>query len=89
MALTIKTVTLFATLGVLLLFFFPVSFGSFQSTHGPTTALRAIQAIQGIFAALSSAALISLLVGNTVLRLAQDAVQIPEYRGQSLSCLRC
>ncbi len=40
-------------LTVLLLFLFPLQFGSFTQTHGPTTALRAFAAAQAVFAAMA------------------------------------
>ncbi len=38
---------------VLMLFLFPLHWGSFTQTHGPTTALRALMAAQNLLAAIA------------------------------------
>ena len=40
-------------LTVLLLFLFPLHWGSFTQTHGPTTAMRALVSAQCLFAAMA------------------------------------
>lgn len=40
-------------LTVLLLFLFPLHWGSFTQTHGPTTAMRGLAAAQCLFAAMA------------------------------------
>jgi len=86
---SLKTVTLLAALGILLLFFFPASFGSFTSTHGPTTALRAMNAIRSLFAALASKAICALLASSSLLFVAQFTLLNSQRNTSQVVCLRC
>jgi len=49
---------------VLLMFFFPLPHGNFQSTHGPTTALRARRGVLTLVFSILNAALQILAVLN-------------------------
>ncbi len=53
-------------LTVIMLFLFPLQFGSFTQTHGPTTALRALTAAQVLFATMAFC--VSLTFSPIVLR---------------------
>lgn len=46
-----------AVVCVLLMFFFPLPQGNFQSTHGPVTALRSMRALLMLLFSMMSAAL--------------------------------
>jgi hypothetical protein len=46
-------------LTVLLLFLFPLHFGSFTQTHGPTTAMRALMAAQMLFTVIALSATVA------------------------------
>lgn len=47
---------------VILLFLFPLQFGSFTQTHGPTTVLRALAFAQAVLAMMALAASAALTV---------------------------
>ena len=53
-----RCIGLSAIVCVLLLFFFPLAHGSFQSTHGPVTALRSKRSLLLLFLAIVQAALL-------------------------------
>lgn len=75
-------------LTVLLLFLFPLQWGSFTQTHGPTTALRALIAIQCLFATM--ALLVSFAISVIALFLAQEEVfTAPETSSSTCIQLRC
>lgn len=59
-----------AVVCVLLMFFFPLPQGNFQSTHGPVTALRSLRAFLLLVFSIMAAALQSLavLISNTLLK---------------------
>ncbi len=74
---------------VIMLFLFPLQFGSFTQTHGPTTALRAMTAAQLLFAtmALCTSLTITLIV---VRRLSEAEIFAPASISRSSSFqLRC
>lgn len=52
-----RCIGLWTVVCVLLLFFFPLAHGNFQSTHGPVTALRAKRSLAILFFAMIMAAL--------------------------------
>ena len=52
-----RCIGLSAVVCVLLLFFFPLAHGNFQSTHGPTTALRSKRSFVVLVHSMMSAAL--------------------------------
>lgn len=82
---------LITTACVLVLFFFPLPQGSFISTHGPVTALRALQALYLL--TLSAAALAARIVSgfSAAARSRADLAVVPSaaFSPPSCSCLRC
>ena len=56
-------------LGVLLMFFCPLPTGSFQSTHGPTTALRCARAALTLLLAIAAAISIPVILASLFLLL--------------------
>jgi hypothetical protein len=52
-------IALLAVIGVLLVFFFPVTCGPFSATNGPATAFRALAAVCCLFAAIGAALLVA------------------------------
>ncbi len=74
---------------VLMLFLFPLQFGSFTQTHGPTTALRALTAAQALFATMAFS--VSLTISLIVLRrLSRSEIFAPVSTSRSSSFqLRC
>jgi len=55
----VGAMSLLAMLGILLVFFCPAPCGPFSVTNGSATAFRALAAAQGLFAAISSALLMT------------------------------
>jgi hypothetical protein len=55
-------IVLLALLGIFLVFFFPASCGPFSVTNGPATAFRALAAARGLFAAISTAILVAMVL---------------------------
>ena len=89
MAPSLKSVTVVTALGILLIFFFPASFGSFTSTHGPATALRALNAIRSIFSMLAEKALFALLSAGFALSFSLSVLPAPQRDSAAAMCLRC
>jgi hypothetical protein len=65
----------FVLLAITLLFFFPLSFGSFQSTHGPTTTVTSGSLTADIT-----------LAGIAVIVLFLPASTLQQYRSEALRC---
>ncbi len=74
---------------VLLLFLFPLQWGSFTQTHGPTTAFRALHAAQALMAGIAMVA--SLAMSLVVLvRVSATEVVVPVHHASESSLqLRC
>ena len=78
---------------IVLLFFFPLTFGSFQSTHGPTTTVSASSGSIDFTFDLVIAALVVVLAASFELSTsdASSSSNDPEIAAFSelLCCLRC
>jgi hypothetical protein len=70
---------------VLALFFFPLAHGSFQATHGPTTAFRARRVICGIIHAMVRAILLALACVLTACRVDLDRLALRRHGPGSLT----
>ncbi len=89
MVALIQKLAILVAIGTLALFFFPMASGSFQATHGPVTALRAVRSVRALLAAI--AALFSSVIAFTAQNLGiQEAVlEFSKYGSSPILCLRC
>jgi hypothetical protein len=55
-------ITFLALLGIFLVFFFPAGSGPYSVTNGPATAFRALAAARGLFASISTAILVAMVL---------------------------
>ncbi len=88
-----KTLAWLLVLGIVLMFFFPLSFGSFQSTHGPTTTVNAAASNPVVTLLIVAVALaLALTVANRDRAYRQEPDEVPVHRlvVRELICsLRC
>lgn len=91
-----RCIGLSAIVCVLLLFFFPLAQGNFQSTHGPVTALRSKRSLLLLFLAIVQTALLvfGVLLPRTLFRRRHSVSSMTEPPELSLldssgSILRC
>jgi hypothetical protein len=91
-----RCIGLSAVVCVLLLFFFPLAHGNFQSTHGPTTALRSKRSFLVLVYSLTSAALrvFAMLIPASLLEACRQFTRNDKYSAYAnsagcASVLRC
>jgi len=71
---------------VLMLFLFPLHFGSFTATHGPTAAMRALMAAQTLLAAIALCA--TLAISLIALRQLSEEIAPVPIAVSSSTCLQ-
>lgn len=96
MSLLGRCIGLSTVLCVLLLFFFPLAHGNFQSTHGPVTALRAKRSLALLFFSMMLAALqvLARSIPIRFLQICRQRSDLTAYLGysgptESYGILRC
>jgi hypothetical protein len=91
-----RCIGLWTVVCVLLLFFFPLAHGNFQSTHGPVTALRSKRSLLLLFFSIMLAALqvLAISIPSLLLQIRCWRTRINSYFGHSrhvasFGILRC
>ena len=74
---------------VLLLFLFPLQFGSFTQTHGPTTAMRALMAVQTLLMAIALSITIAISLVAVHRASETEETVVVEDSGSTCLQLRC